>query len=55
MAKTIPVPEYLLINVVRHYKALALADISHTNLRAINAKRVAPKEINKIEKLLKSN
>lgn len=52
MAKTVTIPEYRLVNLLRHYKALASAEISHSDLRAINAKRVAPKEIRSIEKYL---
>ena len=55
MAKTVIIPEYLLVNMLRHYKALASADIDHADLRAINAKRIAPKEIAKIEKYLTNN
>lgn len=55
MAKTVTLPEYLLVNLLRHYKALASADIDRSDLRAINAKRVAPKEIRSIEKYLTQN
>ena len=53
MARTITIPEHLLINVLRHYKALASSEFKCTSLRALNAKRLAPKEIKRLENLLK--
>lgn len=55
MAKTVTIPEYLLVNMLRHYKTLASVKIGHDNLRAINAQRLARKEIQRIERYIEQN
>lgn len=55
MAKTIEIPEYVLLGVLRHYKALANANISNDDIKALNAKRVANKEILKVERIIKQH
>jgi len=46
------IPDYLLESVLRHYAALASSDVDCDNLRAVNAKRVARKEIEKVRKII---
>lgn len=53
MAKTVVIPEYVLKSALRHYSALARAQIPYDDLRALNAKREARKEIAKVERLMK--
>jgi len=48
----ISIPYYLLDSLLRHYAALARGSIERNDLRAINARRVAAKEIGKIRKLI---
>lgn len=50
--KTIPVPEYLLKAVLRHYGALAAGYKRDSNLKAVNAQRVAAKEIARVQALM---
>lgn len=46
------VPDYLLKSVLRHYAVLASCNVDRDNLRAVNAKRVARKEIERVRKLI---
>lgn len=51
----IEVPEYLLLNVIRHYKVLADAYSVvpyNGNNRAVNSARIADKEIRKLRILI---
>lgn len=52
MAKIIEIPEYVLSSVLRHYRTLADVDVPRDNIKAVNAKRVANKEISKVERLI---
>lgn len=52
MTKTIIIPEYILKSVLRHYKILSEAHISYDDIKALNAKRVACKEIQKLERII---
>lgn len=46
------IPGYLLDAVLRHYEILAKSYQNDGNTKAINAKRMAGKEIQKIRKLM---
>ncbi len=46
------IPDYLLKSVLRHYAALASCNVDRSNIRAVNAKRVAKKEIERVRKLI---
>ncbi len=47
------VPDYLLESILRHYKTLAEAYQYDGNIKAVNAKRVSGKEIQRLIRIIK--
>lgn len=48
----ISISDYLLENVLRHYETLSSCNVDRNNLRAVNARRVARKEIEKVKAII---
>lgn len=51
----IPIPDYLLESVLRHYETLAKAYSYNGDDRAGNAKRVATREIHKVRSIIQKH
>lgn len=52
----IPVSEYVLANILRHYGTLAeRCTVPRDDLKAVNAKRLAGEDLRRLKRLLKVN
>lgn len=51
----IPIPDYLLKSVLRHYKTLSRAKLPNTDIKSRDAARLAQKEIVKIERIIQNH